>query len=94
MADYVKRPTIYKRVQYTGDGAAFLAELQAETNGVWNWEIYENENAPGSAVAVRFFSNAQPPGFVEVGASQYLVFQDGPDERPYLDGDGSSVVPA
>jgi hypothetical protein len=93
MTDYVKKPTIYKRVQFTGDPAAFLAELQAETSAWWNWAVYpgEGENAP---VVLRHDSNAQQFGFLEVQLGWFVVFRDGPEEKPYIDYDGSSVVPA
>lgn len=91
MADYVKRPTIYKRVQYDGDQAHFLADLQAETNSWWQWATYSGD---GSTVLLRYSSNTQAPGFLEVPVGQFVVFRDGPDELPYVDWDGSSVVPA
>lgn len=93
MADYVKKPIIYKRVQYTGDPAAFQAELQAESGSWWTWAVYTT-GGEGDAVAARYYSNAQPAGFLEVLPSQYVVFRNGPEELPYLDYDGTSVVPA
>lgn len=92
MADYVKAPTLYKRVQFTGDESAFLADLQANTNAWWNWAVYGTDT--GDAVAVRYNSNSQPNGFLEVYPDQFVVFRDGPDEVPYVDASGSSVVPA
>ena len=92
MADYVKRPTIYKRVQFTGDADAFQAELQSET-GWWSWAVYTGEG-PDSPVVLRHDSNAQQHGFLEVSPGWYVVFRDGPDELPHIDYDGSTVVPA
>lgn len=90
MADFMKRPTIYKRVQYTGDKAAFLAELAAETNSWWQWTIYDGEGT----ILLRINSNGNQQGYLEVWPDQYVVFRDGPDEFPYVDNDGSSVIPA
>lgn len=91
MADYVKRPKIYKRVQFDGDQAAFLADLQAETNSWWQWATYTGD---GGTVLLRYASNTQGPGYLEVYPGQFVVFRDGPEELPYVDNDGSSVVPA
>jgi len=90
MADFVKRPTIYKCVQYTGDKAAFLAELQAETNSWWQWTLYDGEGT----LIVRTNSNGNQQTWLEMWPGQYLVFRDGPEEMPYVDNDGSSVIPA
>ena len=93
MTDYVKKPIIYKRVQFTGDVAAFEAELQAESGTWWTWAVYLPDGG-GDAVVARYYSNAQAPGFLELLPSQFVVFRNGPEELPYLDYDGSSVVPA
>lgn len=90
MADFVKRPTIYKRVQYTGDNAAFLAELQAETNSWWQWWIFEGADS----IALHYNSNGNQQGFLEVRTGWYVIFRDGPEELPVIDYDGTSVIPA
>lgn len=91
MADYVKKPILYKRVRFTGDVPAFLDELAANTNAWWQWAVFEGS---GDAILLQYQSNVTPPTYLQIVPDQFVVFRDSPDEMPYVDPDGSTVVPA
>lgn len=88
MTDYVIKQPRYQRSQYTGDPAAFLADMQGQT-GWWNFAVYASPD--NTAVIVRAQSNTQAPRFFELTTNQYLVYRNGPDEYPFIDSDGSMV---